>query len=75
MPQDKRPPRKGSQKFLVSGPAPGFPNGIHEWTSAMNAEQALKQVALRLQKNYPDIRIYLGNCTVTKEEVRNGRNY
>ncbi len=64
----KRKPRKGTRRFLVSGPVPGFPNGIREWTSAMNEAQAVKQVALRLERKYPDIRIYLGNCTVTKKK-------
>lgn len=63
----QRTPRKGTHRFLVSGPVPGFPSAIREWTSAMNEEQALKQVALRLQKKYPNIKIYLGNCAVTLE--------
>ncbi|MFY9457934.1 MAG: hypothetical protein WAP23_03350 [Candidatus Spechtbacterales bacterium] len=63
--QTERRPRKGTYRFLVSGPVPGFRNEIREWTSEMNEAQALKQVALRLQKRHPGVRIYLGNCTVT----------
>ena len=64
----KRSPRKGTYGFLVHGPAPGFPNGVHERTSAMNEEQALKQIALRMQKRHPDMKVYLGNCIVTKSK-------
>lgn len=64
--KEKRAPRKNTFPFLVSGPVPGFLNEIHEWTSAVNEAQALKQVAKRLEKKHPDMVIYLGDCTLTK---------
>lgn len=66
MQQKRKSPRKNTYPHLVSGPAPGFPNGVHEWTNAVNERQALKQVALLLEKQYPHMVIYLGDCTVTK---------
>ncbi len=65
----KRAPRKGTHRFLVSGPVPGFKNEIREWTSAMNEAQALRQVAERLKEKHK-VPVYLGNCTVTKGEAK-----
>ncbi len=61
----KKSPRRGTHKFLVSGPVPGFKDEINLWTSAVSEEQALLQIQKRLEKKF-EVPIYLGNCTVKK---------
>lgn len=65
---NKRRPRRGTTPYLVTGPAPGFLNGVCEWTSAVNEKQAILQVARQLEQKYPDIRIYLGDCRAIRHK-------
>lgn len=63
-----RRPRKGTHPYLVWGDAPGFVNGVREWTSAMTKRQAILQVAEDLKVRHPGTVIYLGNCIAERRE-------
>ena len=63
-----RKTRKGTHPYLVRGDAPGFVNGVREWTSAMTKAQAILQVAEDLKIRHPGSVIYLGNCTAERRE-------
>ena len=67
--EKKRSPRKNTTRFLIVGPAPGFVNGVREYTSAMSEKQAFVQVLKRLEKKYR-IRIYLGDCRAIKQKPK-----
>lgn len=61
----KKSPRRGTHRYLVSGPVVGFHHEIREWTSAASERQALLQIQRRLEKKF-NVPVYLGDCTVTK---------
>ena len=64
--EKNRSPRKNTIRFLIVGPAPGFVNGVREYTSAMNERQAFIQVRMELEKKHR-IRIYLGDCKAIRQ--------
>ena len=68
MASKSRKPRKGTHPYIVWGDAPGFVNGVCEWTSAMTKAQAILQVAEDLKVRHPGTVIYLGNCTAERRE-------
>ena len=70
MDNKKRKARSGTFPYLVTGPSPKFINGIFEWTSAISENQAIRQVAKKLEQKYPHMRIYLGDCTATRYEKK-----
>ena len=64
--EKKHSPRKNTIRFLIVGPAPGFVNGVREYTNAMSEKQAFVQVRKKLEEKYR-IQIYLGDCKAIKQ--------